>query len=140
MYTLVHSSEIEPYLGDIDISSLLYAARQSNAEHKITGILLHINGKFIQVLEGEETSVKKLYEIISRDRRHKNLKVLLEKEIDERQFDGWCLGFKNITEDELNEHPILKSFVEGQISDDISEIYDFLVGLKSDQECCEAFY
>ena len=81
MHTLIYSSGIEPYLGDIDISSLLYAARQSNAEHKITGILLHINGKFIQVLEGEEAPVKKLYEIIDRDRRHKNLKILLEKDM-----------------------------------------------------------
>lgn len=88
MHTLIYSSGVEPYLGDIDISSLLYAARLSNAEHKITGVLLHINGKFIQVLEGEEAPVKKLYEIICRDRRHKNMKVLLEKDIDERQFDG----------------------------------------------------
>ena len=139
MYTLIYSSGIEPYLGDIDIPSLIYAARQSNVEHKITGILLHINGKFIQVLEGEEASVKKLYEIISRDRRHKNLKILLEKEIDDRQFDGWDMGFKNITEKELNEHPILKSYLEDKASDNSSDVYNFLVGLNSDQECCEAF-
>lgn len=140
MYTLIYSSGVETYLGDIDISSLLYAARQSNAEHKITGILLHMNGKFIQVLEGEESSVKKLYELISRDRRHKNLKVLLEKEIDKRQFDGWNMGFKNITENELKEYPVLKSYIDDKTLDETSGIYDFLVGLNADQECSEAFY
>ncbi len=140
MHTLIYSSGIESYLGDIDISSLLYAARQSNAEHKITGVLLHINGKFIQVLEGEEAPVKKLYEIIDRDRRHKNLKILLEKDIDERQFNGWDMGFKNITEKELSEHPIIKSFLEDNAPDNSSDVYNYLVGLNSDQECCEAFY
>jgi Sensors of blue-light using FAD len=140
MYTIIYSSGIEPYLGDIDISSLLYAARQRNAEHKITGILLHFNGKFIQVLEGEESTVKKLYENISSDRRHKNLKVIFEKEIDKRQFDGWNMGFKNISEKELEENPILKSFIDDQVSADSGEMYNFLAGLNADKECCEAFY
>lgn len=140
MYTLIYSSGIESYLGDIDISSLLYAARQSNAQHKITGVLLHVNGKFIQLLEGEEATIKKLYEIICRDRRHKNLKVILEKEIDRRQFEGWAMGFKNITDDELNKYPALKSCFEDSGSDVADEVYQYLIDLKNDPECSEAFY
>lgn len=140
MYTLIYSSGVESYLGDIDISSLLYAARQSNAKHKITGIFLNINGKFIQVIEGEESAVKKLYEIISRDRRHKDLSVLLEKEIGKRKFDGWNLGFKNITEGELEKYPVLKSFLEDHAAVDSNDLYDFLVEFDNEQECCEAFY
>jgi len=140
MYTLVYRSEIESYLGDIDISSMIYAARESNAAHKITGIFLHINGKIIQLLEGEEVVVKKLYEIIGRDRRHKNLKILLEKEIDTRQFDGWDMGFKNITKDKLNEYPVLKSCLEDDTSDNSDSLYNFLIELNCEQECQDAFY
>ncbi len=140
MHTLIYSSEVETYLGDIDISSLLYAARQSNAEHKVTGVLLHHNGNFIQVLEGEEETIKRLYETILKDRRHKNIKLLLEKEIDKRQFNGWDMGFKNITDEDLDNYPVLKSVIEKQTAEDSSHVYDFLVGLNRDQECIEAFY
>ena len=145
MYTLIYSSQIETYLGDIDISSLVYAARQSNADHKITGILLFLNDRFIQVLEGEKQDVKKLYDVIRQDRRHKNLKVLLEKDIDKRQFDGWNLGFKYIRDDELDNYPLLKSVVENEttVNDESGlpdEIYNSLIDFKSEPECSEAFY
>ena len=96
MYTLIYDSDVVKYIEDLDISSMLYAARKDNVEHKITGILIYSNGHFFHVLEGEKSAVKKCFEVIERDRRHQNLKVLLEKEIEERQFPGWSLGFKHI--------------------------------------------
>ena len=38
----------------------------------ITGLLLFIDGGFLQMLEGEERAVRELYTRIAADRRHLN--------------------------------------------------------------------
>ena len=141
MYTLIYSSEVVKYMGDIDISSMLYAARKDNVEHKITGLLVYSNEHFLHVIEGEKEVIEKCYEVIERDRRHQNLKILFEKEIDARQFDGWSLGFKHIADEELNNHPLLLPFFKDD-GDAIftNECYDYLAGFRSEEECAEAFY
>ena len=141
MYTLIYCSDIVKYIQDLDISSMLYAARKNNSEHKITGLLIYSNEHFFHIIEGEEGAVKKCYELINRDRRHKNLKILLEKEISERQFPGWSLGFKHIPDAELNNHPLLAPFLKGESDASFSdELYDYLVSFRSEEECGEAFY
>ena len=127
MYTLIYSSEVVKYMGDIDISSMLYAARKDNVEHKITGLLVYSNEHFLHVIEGEKEVIEKCYEVIERDRR--------------RQFDGWSLGFKHIADEELNNHPLLLPFFKDD-GDAIftNECYDYLAGFRSEEECAEAFY
>lgn len=141
MYTLIYSSEAVKYMGDLDISSLLYAARQNNTEHKISGLLIYSNERFLHVMEGDKEDVEKCYEFISRDRRHQNLKILFEKDIDARQFEGWSLGFKHIPDEELNNHPLILPFLKGEADMDFTdEVYNYIVSFKTEQECAEAFY
>ena len=141
MYTLIYSSEVVKYMGDIDISSMLYAAREDNAEHKITGLLIYSNEHFLHVIEGEKDAVKQCYEVVERDRRHQNLNILMEKEINERQFTGWNLGFKHIPDEELDNHPLLASFLKGESGAPFTEAcYDYLVSFRLEEECEEAFY
>ncbi|WP_352310414.1 BLUF domain-containing protein [Psychrobacter sp. W2-37-MNA-CIBAN-0211] len=64
-------------------------ARVYNAQHGITGILCYGNGHFLQCIEGEKANVLALHQRISSDKRHKNVKVLLLREIDQRNFVDW---------------------------------------------------
>lgn len=64
-------------------------ARAYNEKHGITGVLCYGNGHFLQCIEGEKTHVLALRQRIFSDTRHKDIKVLLLQEIDQRSFVDW---------------------------------------------------
>jgi hypothetical protein len=60
-------------------------------------MLLYDDGSFLQVLEGDCEPLVALYARILLDPRHKDITKLLEREIDERQFGDWKMGFVSVT-------------------------------------------
>jgi Sensors of blue-light using FAD len=65
--------------------------------------LLYLQERFIQVLEGDPSTVKRLLNKIEKDPRHKKVSVLLEGESPERIFKDWSMGFKNLSLNDYNE-------------------------------------
>jgi hypothetical protein len=51
-------------------------ARTSNRKQDVTGALLTHGDWFVQALEGQEATVRALYERIHRDRRHEKITVI----------------------------------------------------------------
>jgi hypothetical protein len=96
MYHLVYTSVAVAPCSEVDLIQLLEQSRNSNKTTDITGILLYIQGKFIQVLEGEKTAVNKLYTKIVGDVRHKKVTIVIEGDSKERMFKGWSMGFKKL--------------------------------------------
>jgi len=96
MYHLVYTSVAVAPFSEVDLIQLLEQSRNSNKTTEITGILLYIQGKFIQVLEGEKTAVNKLYTNIVGDGRHKKVTIVIEGDSKERMFKGWSMGFKKL--------------------------------------------
>ena len=88
----VSSTADEPSLDDLD--QVLTASRRNNAMLGITGLLLFIDGGFLQILEGEERAVRELYMRICTDRRHCEVRLLLDREIPARAFTGWSMGYE----------------------------------------------
>lgn len=72
---------------------ILRVSRQRNPGAGITGMLLFSGGKFFQVLEGEAGAVRQLFSEIKKDPRHRKVELLDEKEIEERDFPTWAMGF-----------------------------------------------
>jgi hypothetical protein len=62
---LYHSSATQPP-GEADLRALLAQAQDHNARHQITGLLLYSAGRYVQVLEGNQTDVESLYARIRR--------------------------------------------------------------------------
>jgi len=95
-------------MGVDGLISLLSTSRVNNLENGITGMLLYMEGRyfsdyegrFIQVLEGDEPEVKKLFEKIKTDERHQGVLVLRESFRKERNFPDWTMGFKAINPEE----------------------------------------
>jgi|ETNmetMinimDraft_22_1059887.scaffolds.fasta_scaffold00177_10 hypothetical protein len=75
------------------LDSLLTLSRWKNEQVGITGMLLYHGQEFLQILEGDQASVKNLYKRIEGDKRHHGAHVVWEGEIDERGFDAWTMGF-----------------------------------------------
>lgn len=78
---------------DSELDTLLERARTNNASLGVTGVLLFTEGTFFQVLEGDKDVVQSLYQKIALDTRHNNVLVLAERNIEERNFGDWSMGF-----------------------------------------------
>lgn len=81
---------------------LLSKARQNNEQLGVTGLLLYDGvGTFIQALEGDKDKVENLFSHIKKDRRHKRINTLGIREIGERTFGNWCMGFRLLNHPEI---------------------------------------
>ncbi len=88
---------IEAYEMDAaDMLKLLIDARTHNYHGEITGLLLHHNGGFMQMLEGPCKQVHALYERIANDSRHHDVVVEWDAPADERLFPDWHMGFAQV--------------------------------------------
>jgi hypothetical protein len=94
MRQLLYVSSTARDIAPADLDAILAASRANNALLDITGLLLHIDGGFLQILEGDELAVREVYHRISADRRHWNTHVLLDRELAVRAFAGWSMGFE----------------------------------------------
>ncbi len=88
----VSNTAHEIALGELD--NVLTASRRNNSMLGITGLLLFIDGGFLQMLEGDERPVRELYTRIADDSRHANLRLMLDREIPSRAFPDWSMGFE----------------------------------------------
>jgi hypothetical protein len=96
-----HSQALRPF-DTAALTTLLLQARVFNREHHLTGLLLHTpDGRFLQIIEGEETAVRTLYyDHIVSDPRHHRCRLLGAGACAERSFADWRMGFRvaNATE------------------------------------------
>jgi hypothetical protein len=111
MFHLVYvSSAVKPF-SQSQLVELLVKARKNNSQRGITGMLLYKDGNFMQVLEGEETAVRELYDIIHQDPRHTGTIVLLEEELSKPQFGDWSMGFRNLADPTVQSLPGFSQFM-----------------------------
>src|ERR1041385_1200188 len=94
MRQLLYVSNTAPEISLGELDNVLTSSRRNNALLGITGLLLFIDGGFLQVLEGEERAVRELYTHISSDPRHWNPKLMLDREVPARAFPNWSMGFE----------------------------------------------
>jgi hypothetical protein len=94
---LMYVSYAAKTLSDKDLEKLLTSSREKNESLDITGMLLYIDGKFIQVLEGEKDAINELYSTIVADPRHKKVNKIIEGKTVTRNFPEWNMGFKSIS-------------------------------------------
>ncbi|MBU2166566.1 MAG: BLUF domain-containing protein [Alphaproteobacteria bacterium] len=73
----------------IGMSDILAEARPNNARDGITGCLTAIDGRFVQVIEGESGKLDDLINRLLRDERHTELRVLERRTVAGRAFPQW---------------------------------------------------
>jgi Sensors of blue-light using FAD len=74
-----------------DLDLLLARAQHYNALHGITGALLHYQGRFLQVLEGEQQTVHNCLARIAADPRHTAMQIVHQGPIAQRAFSRWSM-------------------------------------------------
>ncbi|MEM8922729.1 MAG: BLUF domain-containing protein [Actinomycetota bacterium] len=93
---LVYASSATRPFSEAELTELLEKARAKNESLGITGMLLYCDGCFIQAIEGDPEDVDRLYQRISRDRRHANPMLLYKGTQTERSFPTWTMGFHRV--------------------------------------------
>ena len=127
MHHLVYTSTANLNLTEGELLRLLNHWRETNAALDVTGLLLYSEGHIMQVLEGPADHVRKLYDVIAADGRHRAIFKLADGPINARAFAGWSMHFRSVnTEDftqlvqqmsTVTDHgrelaPLLSAFVE----------------------------
>ena len=97
MFYLVYVSVAAGRVSKDELLDILEKSRTDNAKAGITGMLLYKDGNYMQVLEGEEDSVRELYARIRRDPRHLGIVTLVEGERADRCFGDWSMGFQDLS-------------------------------------------
>ena len=116
MIRCVYASKATVDFSPADLLDLLKQARAENDKHNITGILLYSRGTFFQVLEGEDKFVHETLERIKLDKRHKDYVLIEEKQIFERSFPYWSMGFDNVDINGLAKVEGFGDFLDKEVS------------------------
>jgi hypothetical protein len=112
MHRIIYLSASTKELSIEEINALLLQSRKFNAENNITGVLLYIDGDFLQVIEGSEEVTKRLFEKIKEDKRHKGIITVYNDRFLEKQFPDWSMGFGLIDYKKLEKTPGFENFVK----------------------------
>jgi hypothetical protein len=105
MLQLVYVSSATTPFSNAELLELLTKSRIKNSALGITGMLLYKDGNFMQLLEGEDNTVRQLFETISRDPRHHNSIVLIDEPAETAYFGDWSMGFRDLSDKSLENLP-----------------------------------
>jgi hypothetical protein len=75
-----------------ELGRLFTAARSNNKQAGLCGALLLSGPWFVQTLEGDEPSVRALFDRIMRDPRHDAVSLLQADPVQERAFPRWSMA------------------------------------------------
>ena len=91
-FQLLYFSRADSDLGENDVKHILEHAHENNKARGITGLLLHEQGHFLQLLEGPKPEVEQLYHRIAADPRHSAVSLIFTREVTRRDFEDWSMA------------------------------------------------
>lgn len=96
MLQITYISTARPELPADAIDEILAASRRNNHADGISGLLLYDGYRFLQALEGEPHRVRRAYDRIKADPRHRALVMLSSHEVTERSFGDWSMASQRV--------------------------------------------
>jgi hypothetical protein len=110
IHQIIYTSRPCECLTPTALAELMARARLHNVRHGITGILLHTEDQFMQVVEGPQAAVEPLMERIHIDTRHEDVRVILAHAVTRRDFGEWDMALRELPRDALGERSALSQF------------------------------
>ncbi len=101
LHRMVYTSARTKNCSESDIEEILLASRRNNAALNVSGILIHTNDRFLQILEGSKNNITELYEKIQKDDRHAGTSVRFFEPVDKREFGEWNMAHKTMNVQEI---------------------------------------
>ena len=128
---LIYISVATSEPSDSELSQILQVSRTNNERDNITGMLLYKERRFMQLLEGPGAVVRATYDRIAGDPRHHEITMLVEGELEERDFPDWSMGFQTLDNENVRALPGYSDFLDlkfsvFQFADDPSRAHQLL--------------
>jgi hypothetical protein len=128
---VVYISDRSEILNDEELISIMEASRERNAALGISGLLLSGGGHFIQVLEGNPMHVHSLYRKIAADRRHQNVKCILDKSVTGRLFPDWGMKLGDLRQAVLDRQRFENALIRLRLTADENDALALLSEFRS---------
>ena len=114
MHLIAYISDITEEAGDADavLEDIVRVAKAENPKHVITGVLFFLDGKFLQIIEGEEPELRALMRNIEGDARHRNIEYLVDTPVEKRGFKDWNMDSFYLDSGRSFDAPTLKDLTE----------------------------
>jgi hypothetical protein len=96
LWTIGYASVASPSLGLADLAHILERSREANPALGVTGLLLHCDGTFLQVLEGPRAGVNEIYARILASPLHGEIVQLFDHPIAAREFGDWAMASQEV--------------------------------------------
>ncbi len=93
LWSLTYISRAMVTRHSVDILDIARSSMRNNAAMDLTGALYFDDMQFHQVLEGEQATVRAMYERLRDDTRHRDMVLLHEGPISARRFPEWSMKF-----------------------------------------------
>ena len=100
---LTYASRAVDGLTKDDLRAIANEAQDRNRALGVTGLLLYVEGDFLQVLEGPGGAVEQIYELIENDRRNRWVTRLSTERILRRAFEDWSMGCFEVGLEQMDE-------------------------------------
>ncbi len=124
IFQLTYVSTQTRAMGAADLIGMLNQAQIANDQLGITGLLLHREDSFFQIIEGDQASVEALFQKIESDSRHTRVEVMFRGASQGREFPDWKMGFLELDGIDVRMLPAFSNFL-----DDDAEPRKFLKAL-----------
>lgn len=105
MHRIIYFSAAPKELTKEEINSLFVTTKASNQKMGITGLLVHIDGNFLHIIEGKKENVLQILETSKTDELHKYVIPVYNKSIPKRIFKEWFTGCSAQDFTELKQSP-----------------------------------
>ncbi|MFT6856554.1 MAG: hypothetical protein ACJA0X_002534 [Cyclobacteriaceae bacterium] len=106
---IIYTSQATKQFDTRNLLNLLHDARAFNSIDKISGVLIHKEGSFLQIIEGESQAVDDLFTRLGRDPRHNEIKMIHDTSVKNRIFSNWAMGCADFDAPELSLIPGIRT-------------------------------
>jgi len=124
VFRIVYMSRASETFSETQLDKILESARRRNQANKVTGVLFFTGDTFFQVLEGPRKAVEETYDRVYTDGRHQRVRMLQCREVEERRFPDWSMGFPRISDAGAEAEgffELSKAELENRIPEDAAE-------------------
>ncbi|MEM7297450.1 MAG: BLUF domain-containing protein [Bacteroidota bacterium] len=99
-YTIYTSRPRQPMSKKL-LDEITEVSNKNNVPRNVTGMLLALENRYLQYLEGDELEVEELFEKIKNDGRHHEVMRWVKGFTSEPVFKGWSMGSWMLSNDEI---------------------------------------
>jgi len=96
MKSICYVSTIQSKVSSSELYEAFVSFKKKNIKNNISGVLLHKNGNFLQIIEGKKETIDALFSKIKIDKRHKHIITLIDFPIPHRLFEEYKTSFSII--------------------------------------------